>query len=308
MRSCESHGDVTHLLTRSFTDVLRIPLAVLRADITYTWFASTYAFAVVMMARLLGKPSVVVLAGADVNLRPSIGYGLANAPWKRWLLVRTLRHATKLLPVDASLRDVAIGITDLPAGKISVLPTGYDEDVWIPGPKEPDLVLTIAGCENEQRMRVKGIDHLLAAATKVPEAQFVVIGVHPSVTAMLEPSRPPNVRLLPPVRRNELLPWYQRASVYCQPSLSEGLPNALCEAMLCGCIPVGTSVGGIPGAIGDPGLVVPPEDSGAIAAAVRSALRSPEELRTRVRARIAMAFPLTQRRQALALLLGELCP
>jgi glycosyltransferase involved in cell wall biosynthesis len=78
--------------------------------------------------------------------------------------------------------------------------------------------------------------------------------------------------------------------------------------MLCGCIPVGTKVGGIPEAVGDLGPVVPPEDSDAIAVAVRTALRSPEELRTRVRARIAMTFPLARRRQALAQLLGELCP
>ena len=302
------YGNVTHLLTRSFADVLRIPRAVLRADITYTWFASTYAFAVVLMARLLGKPSVVILAGVDVNQRPAIGYGLTQARWKRWLLVWTLRNATRLLPVDASLRDTAMAITRLPAGKIMVLPTGYDESVWTPGPKEPGLVLTIAGCDTEERMKVKGIDHLLAAAAKTPGVRFVVIGLHPSIAALLEPSRPPNVELLPPVGRAELLPWYQRASVYCQPSLSEGLPNALCEAMLCGCIPVGTNVGGIPGAIGEQGFVVPAADSEALAAAVQGALQSPAELRTRARARIGAAFPLTRRRQALALLLGELCP
>ncbi len=48
---------------------------------------------------------------------------------------------------------------------------------------------------------------------------------------------------------------YQNTKFYFQGSRLEGLPNAVCEAMLCGCIPIGSRVFGIPDIIGNTGLL-----------------------------------------------------
>jgi len=50
----------------------------------------------------------------------------------------------------------------------------------------------------------------------------------------------------------------------------EGLRNALCEAMLCECIPVGTERNGIPIAIGDAGFYVPYGDPVVTANAIQA--------------------------------------
>ena len=55
--------------------------------------------------------------------------------------------------------------------------------------------------------------------------------------------------MLGTIERARLLEYYRRAKVYCQPSRREGLPGALCEAMLCGCYPVVTGTGGMPEAV-----------------------------------------------------------
>jgi hypothetical protein len=95
------------------------------------------------------------------------------------------------------------------------------------------------------------------------------------------------------------LPYYQRAKVYAQLSISEGLPNVVCEAMLAGDIPVGTRRGGIPEAIGNTGFYVPYGDVQASAEAIKRALQSPEELGLKARARIMQLYPQQRREEAL---------
>ena len=65
-----------------------------------------------------------------------------------------------------------------------------------------------------------------------------------------------------------------RASVFCLPSHAEGLPMALLEAMAARKAVVASSVGGVPEALrdGDNGMLVPPRDAGALAAALATVL------------------------------------
>ena len=66
------------------------------------------------------------------------------------------------------------------------------------------------------------------------------------------------------------------------PSLWEGMPNAVLEAMAAGLPVVATAVGGTPEAVVDgvTGLLVPPQDPGALACAIERLLRDPDLRRT----------------------------
>lgn len=70
------------------------------------------------------------------------------------------------------------------------------------------------------------------------------------------------------------------ADVFILPSLWEGLPNALLEAMSAGLPVIATRVGGIPEVLtdGETGILVDPKDSGALAGAIERLLRD-EKLR-----------------------------
>ncbi|MBI3766662.1 MAG: glycosyltransferase family 4 protein, partial [Ignavibacteriales bacterium] len=143
----------------------------------------------------------------------------------------------------------------------------------------------------------KGIDILTEAARKLPGVTFYVIGVGPEMVAHLQP--PLNMKFCPPILRKDVLPYYQRAKVYCQPSRREGLPNALCEAMLCGCIPVASEVSGNPTAVGTEGLLVPAGDALALVTALRQALTMEDALGMKARARIVSMFPKQRRENGL---------
>ncbi len=74
---------------------------------------------------------------------------------------------------------------------------------------------------------------------------------------------------------------YCAFDVFIMPSLVEGLPLSLLEAMACGCCPIAMGVGGVPEVITDPSLgsLVPPGDRESFFAAMRSAAhRSAGEL------------------------------
>lgn len=85
---------------------------------------------------------------------------------------------------------------------------------------------------------------------------------------------------------------YSAFDVNCLSSVSEGFPNVLGEAMLCGRPCVATNAGDAAQIIGDTGYVVPLRDSVALAARLEQVLTDPDRARLglRVRARIQEHF------------------
>ena len=78
-------------------------------------------------------------------------------------------------------------------------------------------------------------------------------------------------------------PWDDQVDVLVLPSYTEGLPNVLLDAMLCGIPVVASSVGGIPDLVrgGKAGLLVPPGNPEALREALEKMLTD-ELLRTRI--------------------------
>jgi glycosyltransferase involved in cell wall biosynthesis len=257
---------------------------------------------------MLGKKSVIVIGGVDVAKIPEMNYGIWNSWWRSALVGSALRNASAVLAVDSSLKRKAIELAQYNGENILCVPTGYDAQVWFPvGPKEP-FILSVAKCDDVWKMRVKGIDKLLECAHLLPTRKFIVVGLSHQLIQDLADHLPPNVELFPFCEQSELLRYYQRAGVYCQPSYSEGLPNSVCEAMLCQCIPVGTDVGGIPAAVGNCGFLVPYGDVGNLAAAIEQALGLPGDAGKQSRKHIQENFTLEKRETALLKVLTEPLP
>ena len=182
---------------------------------------------------------------------------------------------------------------------MSVLPTGIDTFVFQPGTHKEARVLSVAPVDEWARALVKGWDRVVEVARLLPDIPFLLIGASKEVSERLD--GPANLSVRGPVNHPELVPIYQESAVFLHPSRSEGLPNSLLEAMSCGCVPVATSVGGIPEAVGDAGFLTS-EDPKAIAAAIEHALKS-EPLGTMARERVSASFSITRREERLLALL-----
>lgn len=87
--------------------------------------------------------------------------------------------------------------------------------------------------------------------------------------------------------------WLRGAELVVHPSLTEGMPNAVLEAMACARPIVATAVDGVPELVGDTARLVAAADAGALASAVSSLLDDPAQaaaLATAARARAESTF------------------
>lgn len=288
----------------------------------YGWFVDYHMALPVAAARCFRKPVLAVVGGFDAVSMPSLGHGAALTGWRRRLARMAFRRADVLLPVSASLvrsknrfsewpeaREYGFRMLapDTPAA-IRVVPTGYDPEAWPAGPADRAPVVGTVGFVDEGRtFRLKGIDLFIDAARLMPDVRFRVVGVRnrEAIAARYDP--PPNVEMIPPVPRERLPAQYHEMSVYVQLSRAEGFPNVLCEAMLCGCVPVGSRVFGIPEGIGEAGFLVDEPDVSVVREAIRAALRAADPtLRAAARARIERLFHRERRREKLLTILAEL--
>jgi glycosyltransferase involved in cell wall biosynthesis len=303
------------ILGKSFWSHFRCQLTLLfflirrtaRCDGLYIWFADYHSFLPVFFGKIFNKKSFLVLGGYDVTYIPELKYGSFSNPLRAFCAGFSIRYADYLLPVDRSLTDEARQRVRKIGGKIVPLPTGYDPQKWICDQNKNDLVLTVSTGNSYQRIKLKGIDFFIAVAATLPEYEFYIIGLSAGIRQTLPV--PANVKFFDAMPQPELRKYYSSARVYAQFSLKEGLPNAVCEAMLCECIPVGSNVNGIPAAIGDCGYILYQRQVEQARELIQQAMHAsltavaPTGLRTRARMRIQNNFALEFREQKIVSLL-----
>ncbi len=286
------------------------------AHILYGWFADFHMLLPALIAKVAGVPVAISLGGYECMKMPSLQYGVFSTKLRAFIARIVYKNAGLLLPVTGRLAQadsVSKNWPDAyPNGFLVNIPglrtpwktmhTGFDPDRWLPGDHErPRRVLSVAIIKNERTFLRKGMDLLIEAARLLPDVEFCLTDIHPAIEPVIRTRYKPsqNVRLMPPRERDSLLELYQEASVYAQVSRAEGLPSTLCEAMLCGCIPVGSAVFGIPQAIGDSGIVVQLPDPKRIAQAIRQALDMDSSVREQARNRVIERFSLKLREENL---------
>lgn len=290
-------------------------------QIVYTRFADYHSGVLALFCKLFRKKLMVVLGGYDVYYLPAFRYGVYAKPVRGWFARRALYGASYLLPNSPALvYEVNSYATDPPTeagikrfspdtrANIQVVPNGFKTALWKPAEegKRDRTILSVAIIHDHATFKIKGAEYFIGLARSMPDERFVYVGLSPVFAKELELELPANLKLVEAVPPDELLAYYQESKVFCIFSLTEGMPNALCEAMLCGCVPVGSNVSIIPEIIGDTGFIVLHKEVSEMKEAVLKAINFPEQNRRNARERILQHYSYEKRESELVSLIQSI--
>jgi glycosyltransferase involved in cell wall biosynthesis len=187
------------------------------------------------------------------------------------------RRAARVITISAALRRYCVDEVGLPAEKIEVvhygldgLPAPWGEGREVPLPEDARVLLCVSRLAEQ-----KGVDVAVRALARVrevePRAVLVVLGEGP------ERSRLAGDGVFLPGRVGDVASWYRRAELLVHPARWEGFGLALLEAMLAAKPVVATRVSAAPEIVvdGETGVLVRPDDTPELAAAVLGLLADP---------------------------------
>ncbi|MDT8782466.1 MAG: glycosyltransferase family 4 protein [Candidatus Bathyarchaeota archaeon] len=173
-----------------------------------------------------------------------------------------------------------------PKNKIRLIPNGVDVEVFKPAKETPDLLFW-----GGRFIQQKGLEYLIEALSiikeKIPDVKLLLSGDGVLISKMHHMVKlaglQKNVKFLGCVTLESIPILVNSCSVYVLPSLKEGMPYALLEAMACGKPVVGSDIPGIKDIIvnNQNGILVPPKNPQAIAHAVLLLLKD-EKLRLKI--------------------------
>jgi glycosyltransferase involved in cell wall biosynthesis len=253
-------------------------------DVVVSYWAHPDGEVAVRAAHQCGVRAVTMVGGSDVLL-------LGRHGLRREAIHNVLSRSDAVIAVS---RDIAehLCADGIPQDKVHVVYRGVDRSLFYPRDRgESRSLLGIADKEKVllavgRLVPVKGYPVLFDACRQLMERDqkfaCYVLGDGPLEAELKHRIDQAGlrgiVRLCGSRRQHELADWYSAADLVVLPSLSEGVPNVLLEAMSCGRSFVASNVGGIP-EIADPKFdrLVPPGNPRKLADAITEQLAKRNE-------------------------------
>lgn len=283
-----------------------------RTQVYISFFAGYSSFLPAVFAKITKRPHLIILGGTDCSNFPEINYGNYRKVLLGAATRYSIRQSTHLAPVDRTLIDCKyeyfpvnyknqgfLSFCNNPDTPVTVINIGYDASkFYCKSAKKPNSFLTVGQMNTANYFR-KGIDLIFEIAPLFPAYSFTIVGDTPGMDYGTVPD---NITILPFVPYDELTEIYSSHEFYLQLSIMEGFPSALCEAMLCECIPIVSAVGAMPQIVGESGFVLEKKSLPDLADLVKKAINSNKVyLAKRARQQIEINYPISTRLQLINL-------
>lgn len=207
--------------------VARVVRGLKHPDIVYGHFLYPSGFAVSRVAEVLDVPAVVALGESSMERYERV-FGVRAVRAE-------LRRFEHVIAVSGVLRRYCVERMGMDASKITVIPNAVDTDLFQPpsdrqmvrrklGLPADAFILTFLGHFNER----KGINRVMAALEQHPEVRAIFIGDGTE--------RPAGEQVLfaGPLKHHEVPEWLAAGDIFVLPTLAEGDPNAVKEALAIG--------------------------------------------------------------------------
>jgi glycosyltransferase involved in cell wall biosynthesis len=229
---------------------------------------------VAMLNEYLHMPLVVTNHGFSVKRDPMFNF--LESCYLNLIARRIFRRADYVFNFTQADRRHVISMGVSP-NRAVVIPNGVDTDLFKPNTEaeDPHSILWVGRLVPE-----KGLEYLLGAMpeiiNKIPQAKLRIVGYGDRTRLMSLISQlqlEPNVECLGVLEGKRLAHAINRCAVFVLPSLSEGLPTTLLEAMACAKPVVATEGIGLNEVLGQAGLYVSPRSESEIAKATVNLLR-----------------------------------
>ncbi|MFC1454945.1 glycosyltransferase family 4 protein [Candidatus Undinarchaeota archaeon] len=127
---------------------------------------------------------------------------------------------------------------------VHLIPNGVNAERFVPANNKDSNIIAVG-----RLVEHKGFGYLMEAA-KGLDTKVLIAGGGP-LEGKLRSIAQPNVEFLGKVPQEELVPVYKKTGIFVLPSIWEGFPFTLLEAMSCECACIATKVGGVPDLIED---------------------------------------------------------
>jgi glycosyltransferase involved in cell wall biosynthesis len=301
------------------SQLIFLSMNIKRSHALVTQFAGYHALLPALFGKLFGKPSILILGGTDCVAFPSIKYGNFRKAIQGLITKWSILLSSRLVPVHRSLvfNNYTYTNSDYShQGYLYFVPAavnipwsevfnGYNsKDIKCIASKTSNTFLTVTQSVRGSSFYRKGIDLVLAIAFEFPMFTFTIVG---SDNEELAKKASKNVNFIPPMAYTELVRIYSTHEFYLQLSMNEGFPNALCEAMLCECIPIVSDVAAMPFIVADTGFILYKKDIQELKETISEAVRKKTKMLShRARHRISSSFTEEKRELELANLIRRL--
>ncbi len=242
---------------------------IFKSKLLIAWFNDYHSFIPILISKLFLKKSVIIVGGYDAIVDNKNNHGLflkgglrstiAKLNYKMvnevWIVHKSLEKGCDFAKQKFNIISGVRSFTSKKNIVIKEINTGYDTRFWnYDQSDEKKGILTAAFFSEKRVINIKGLNIFNKLASVLPNINFTIVGesgIRISDFINLES----NIKVMGVQNRSQMKELYQKNKFYFQGSRLEGLPNSLCEAMLCGCIPIGSRVFGIPDAIGKTGVL-----------------------------------------------------